>query len=494
MPTVEQAAQAVALWQKDIISFAKQALNITPTPQQEQILVSFQREGSFTSVKSGHGTGKTSSMAICALWHTSLFRPCKTIVTAPTYPQLRDSFIPELATILGNANPWYKDQLRLSADRLVMVGYEELQFMSARTARPGQESSLQGARADYTAYIIDECYGVTDKVFEVIKGAATKGGVEIGGRKSVYRLLMGGNPTRAVGFAYDTHTKLRDQWTTITLNSEKSPLVGKQFLDRMAPYKGTDEYRVRVLGEHPVVSQNTLISRDLVEAAAERKISITDYKYAPIIIGCDPAWMGGDRTAIVLRQGAFSTVTFCKQGADTFEVAEAIQTAWSRPGNYNPAWEGMNATACFIDQGMGNGIIDVLRRAGRQPVVVSFGSASGREDCYLKRTEMWVKMAEWLKDGGKIDKNYELINEMAGVEYKFNLMGKKVLEDKDSMRERTGRSPDIADALCLTFAFDIATPSAQETLARNNDNRPTAYNPFYEYDTSSKNEKAPIYL
>jgi len=73
-------------------------------------------------------------------------------------------------------------------------------------------------------------------------------------------------------------------------------------------------------------------------------------------------------------------------------------------------------------------------------------------------------------------------------------MGKKVLEDKDSMRERTGRSPDIADALCLTFAFDIATPSAQETLARNNDNRPTAYNPFYEYDTSSKNEKAPIYL
>ena len=479
MPTPQQINDLVRSWRKDIIKFAKQALSLTPTPQQEQLLRSFEREGSFTSAKSGHGTGKTSAMVIAALWHTSLFSPSKTIVTAPTYPQLRDGFIPEMSLVLSNANPWFKDRLRLSADRLVVVDREELQFMSARTARPGQESSLQGARADYTAYLIDECYGVTDKVFEVIQGASTKGGVDIGGRKSVYRLLMCGNPTKASGFAYDTHNKLRNQFTSVTFNSEKSPLVGPKFLENMEKYKGTDIYRVRVLGEHPLVSQNTLIPREIIEAAAVRKHQPSMYEFAPLVIGCDPAWMGGDRTVIVIRQGLFSKIIFNKQGADSVEIAGKIQEAWSTPHIHNPIWFGRQADACFIDVGMGNGVIDQLRRLSRNPIPVAFGGASTREDCHLKRTEIWVKMSEWLREGGMIDNNPDLIGELADVEYRFNPAGKKVLEPKDDMRERTGRSPDLADALAVTFSEEVyaMTPDKQREI-RHYENSPQEYDPW----------------
>jgi|GEM_PF-1122803 hypothetical protein len=547
-------------YQDDLVLFSTEALRLTPTPQQLAVLESFQRPGSWTSVRSGHGTGKTACMAICALWHTLLWKPSKTIVTAPTYPQLRDAFMPEISLIVSRADSRVRDMVRIMSDRMVVVGNEELQFMSARTARPGEESSLQGARADYTAYIVDECYGVGDRVFSVITGASSKSGVELGGipgliqpsheatadydsgattgssgqaglgprkgRKkggkgagaqgtswgvgaqplnqqpaAAFRFLMGGNPTRQSGYAYESHNKNKKLFTSIRLNSEESPLVGEEFLKRMAPLKGTDEYRIRVLGEHPLVGMNTLIPRSLAEAAAGIKYQPIEYEGAPLIVGCDPAWMGGDRTAIVLRQGLMSWVHFVRQGVDSVEIAGVINDLWTvnnraarsgtgpisliRPIGLMENDSGMPQevlgipAAVFVDIGMGNGVIDQLRRLGRNPIPVSFGGTSLRDDCHLKRTEMWVKMAEWLKSGGALGKNDELIGELSDVEYSFNLMGKKVLEGKEMMRERTGRSPDIADALALTFAFDVAAPAPREMLYRRE--RAEPYDPWREF-------------
>jgi len=482
----KKASSLLLAYQNDICLFAEKVLNISPTKQQQQVLKSFEVPGSWTSVRSGHGTGKTASLAICAIWHTSLWRPSKTIVTAPAYPQLRDAFLPELHLILSRADKWFRDGIYLIRDRMSVKGKEEIQFMSARTAKPGEESSLQGARADYTAYLIDECYGVSDRVFQVIKGSSSKGGVQLPGeRPSVYRLLMGGNPTRSDGFAYDSHNKLRDQFTSIRLNSEESPLVGPEFLKRFQ--KDTDEYRVRVLGEHPLVSQNTLIPRGIAEEAALRNYQPSMYEYAPIVIGCDPAWMGSDRSVIVMRQGLFSKIIFVKQGADSIEIAGKIQEAWTRPGLYNPVWVGREADACFVDMGMGNGVIDQLRRLGRHPIPVAFGGSSTREDCHLKRMEIWANMADWLREGGQIERNEDLVSELAGVEYAFNLAGKKVLESKDNMRERTGRSPDLAEALAVTFseAVHVQRSEVQRRMAAE---KKQEWAPFQEFDAKIKSE------
>jgi len=58
-----------------------------------------------------------------------------------------------------------------------------------------------------------------------------------------------------------------------------------------------------------------------------------------------------------------------------------------------------------------------------------------------------------------LPKDDDLLAELVAAKYKFTSSGKMQLESKDSMRKRGLRSPDLADALCLTFASDAITMS-----------------------------------
>jgi len=73
---------------------------------------------------------------------------------------------------------------------------------------------------------------------------------------------------------------------------------------------------------------------------------------------------------------------------------------------------------------------------------------------------MWLKMAEWVKRGGALPKCNQLKKELISVQY-FLKNGKLALEEKDQVKRRLGFSPDIADALALTFAMDDM-PAADE--------------------------------
>jgi len=61
-------------------------------------------------------------------------------------------------------------------------------------------------------------------------------------------------------------------------------------------------------------------------------------------------------------------------------------------------------------------------------------------------------MADWVKRGGSLPPIPELVQELTSPTYTFN-QGKLQLEDKDQIKARIGRSPDLADALALTFAL-----------------------------------------
>ena len=68
---------------------------------------------------------------------------------------------------------------------------------------------------------------------------------------------------------------------------------------------------------------------------------------------------------------------------------------------------------------------------------------------------MWYAMREWISNGGKIPSLHELITEISAPLYSFNATGKIQLEEKKLIKERIGKSPDLADALALTFAMPI---------------------------------------
>jgi hypothetical protein len=67
---------------------------------------------------------------------------------------------------------------------------------------------------------------------------------------------------------------------------------------------------------------------------------------------------------------------------------------------------------------------------------------------------MWGMMREWLKQGG-IPNDRELIADLTGVQYGFNSDNAIQLERKDDMKKRGLASPDMGDALALTFAYPV---------------------------------------
>jgi phage terminase large subunit len=70
---------------------------------------------------------------------------------------------------------------------------------------------------------------------------------------------------------------------------------------------------------------------------------------------------------------------------------------------------------------------------------------------YNKRAEMWFEMADWVKKGGALPNIPSLKRELTAPTYTFK-KGKFLLEEKEQIKARLGFSPDMADALCLTFA------------------------------------------
>jgi hypothetical protein len=121
--------------------------------------------------------------------------------------------------------------------------------------------------------------------------------------------------------------------------------------------------------------------------------------------------------------------------------------------------------AIFVDGGgVGGGVIDQLRALHVHCFDVQFGAkqqgtgwATGNqgEQYANKRAEMWGCMRQWLATGA-IPDNQDLKAQLVGPTYTYNLRNEILLEKKEDMMKRGLDSPDLADALALTFALPVA--------------------------------------
>jgi len=114
------------------------------------------------------------------------------------------------------------------------------------------------------------------------------------------------------------------------------------------------------------------------------------------------------------------------------------------------------ADAVFVDGGgVGGGVVDRLHQLHVPVIEVNFGGKAEDSRYQNKRAEMWGNMREWLQRGS-IPRDQELIDDLIGVEYGFTPTNKIQLEKKEDMKKRGLASPDLADALALTFAYPVA--------------------------------------
>ena len=125
----------------------------------------------------------------------------------------------------------------------------------------------------------------------------------------------------------------------------------------------------------------------------------------------------------------------------------------------------MPVTSIFVDDiGVGAGVTAGLRRAGYPaiPVVVSQAMPEmGGTRCNKLRDWLWWQCRLYFqrKRPCFTDKNQagvqRLCDELPLVQYsRTKSKGEIQVESKDEMRKRLGKSPDVCDALNLTFYRD----------------------------------------
>ncbi len=304
---LQDAMALLARYRDDPEVFVREALGVTPTPQQMMALAAIKVPGAHVSIRSGHETGKSGLLAWLILWYLCTHSECKVPCTAPTSHQLNDVLWSELAKWHSRLKEPFRSQIEINKDRACVKGAEKVEFAVPRTARKENPEALQGFHGVNLLFILDEASGIPDEIFQVAEGALSSRGS---------RVIMASNPTRTDGFFYDSHHKNRRFWTTLHFSSLDSPLPSPDYGRTMGEKygEGSNIYQVRVLGEFPTQEADQFIPLGLIEAAVARDGS---NGAGPAVWGVDPAYLGGDETVLVKRVGDVFKAPYGVRGYDT---------------------------------------------------------------------------------------------------------------------------------------------------------------------------------
>ena len=429
----------------DPVRFVREMLGAEPYEYQREFLEALARNERKMSVKSGHGTGKSTTASWAMLWFLLLRYPVKVVVTAPTSSQLFDAMFAELKRWINELPKELQELLNVKSDRVELLRAPAEAFISCRTARAETPEALAGVHSDNVLLIVDEASGVPEQVFEAAAGSMS-------GHNAT--TLMLSNPTRSSGTFFESHNRMANSWWTRTWSCEDSPLVSDEFVEEMRLRYGEESnaFRVRVLGQFPLSDDNTIIPFHLVEAAQHRDVVVADD--TDVVWGLDVARFGSDATALCKRQGPVVTELRSWRGLDL------MQTTGRVVAEYEALPPSKRPTEILVDSiGVGSGVVDRLRELDLPVRGINVAESPSMGDTYMNlRSELWFKCKAWLEDRScKLPKDDQLQAELTAIRYSFTSSGKMKAESKDEMRRRGVGSPDLADALCLTMASDAAT-------------------------------------
>lgn len=450
--------EAVLYYADNPVEFVEDIIRAKPDPNQAAILRSV-AANKMTSVRSGHGVGKSTVEAWAIIWFMSTRPFPKVPCTAPTQHQLFDILWAEVSKWRRN-NPSLAKELEWTKEKVYMNGHPEEWFAVARTA--SKPDALQGFHAEHLLYIIDEASGVDDKIFEPVLGSLSTPGA---------RLLMCGNPTQLSGFFYDSHNKLRSSYATFHIDGRTSGRVPQDYVDMIIRMYGEDSdvFRVRVAGDFPLQGDEIFIPLSLVEKSIMSEF--TPRRNPDLIhIGCDVARFGKDKTVVGYKIDEKAEFYKKRQGQDTMKTADDIILLGEmlvQKYNFKPETDPPIPTK-VDDDGVGGGVVDRLKQIKRsdperfwwlEVYPVKFGQRIKHKYYHDSTTYMMAVVKKLLEpyDEQGIRKPVELIlpndedlrAQLSGRRYELTAASKIKVESKDDMKARGLPSPDEADCILL---------------------------------------------
>ena len=430
-----------ASWANDPVRFTSETLGASPWTKQVEILEAI-RDNVRVAVRSCNGSGKTYIAAHVVLWWLMCHPDAIVITTAPTAHQVRNILWREIRRA-------HHENAGVVGGTLLRTSLELGDKHYAQGLSTDTPERFQGFHEGHILFVVDEASGVREGIFEAIEGSMTSAGAKV---------LLLGNPTSLKGTFYDAFHKRRGLWTTIHISAFDTPnlvknevvlpsLVTPKWVADAEQNWGKESYlyQVRVMGEFPSESEDTLIPLKLVEMAA-RSGDVADSSDSTVELGVDVARFGSDKTAICVRRVTriVSLESFRRQ--DTMDTAGRVV---KMAREYSPA-------AIRVDEiGIGAGVVDRLHELkipGVEGVNVARRASKSEQFANL-RAELYDGLRErFFSERIQIPNDSDLISQLASVKYSFTSSGQMRIEGKDELRSRGERSPDLADAVMLAFA------------------------------------------
>jgi hypothetical protein len=439
-------------WQRDYLDEVTEHLKTQSSRMALDLDPEMWRHGT----ASGRGPGKSALVAWLTHHMLSTRIGSTTIITANTEPQLKSRTFAEVTkwqTMALNGH-WFEStvlsvrpagwfEALLKKQMQVDTGYYYAQGQLWSEENPDAFAGVHNPHGVRVIY--DEASGIPKSIWTVTEGFFTE--------PTLNRFWdVFSNPRRNSGAFFEVFhdEKTRARWRRRQIDSRTVEGTDRALFNSLIEQHGvdSDEVRVEVLGQFPNTAARQFIGNDIVEQARTREL-VTDTG-APLVMGVDISRQGNDFNVVRFRQGpdARSIPAVRWKSADLTVTADRIAALIDE---YRP-------DAVAIDQGMGAGVIDMLKRRHYRGIYeVAFGSSPDDPQWANCITELYARCREWLR-GGCIDDDPLLFADLTAREFGFwgKAKDRIILASKDEFRSATGRSPDDGDALALTFKPKVA--------------------------------------
>lgn len=445
-------------WRHNIPKFAWDNFRVEMEPWSQDVAAYCLAERKAkVGMQAAVGVGKSFTMAVIG-WHflatnADLIRhPGKFpngIALSITGDNLKAGLWKELGVWYNNSE-FLRRTFDYSAEQITQKDYPLNWWLRARSFPKSangdqQGATLSGLHSPWSLVLLDEVGEMHPMVGRRAEQTLSDADCERG------LVVAAGNPTSQAGLLYKIATD--DSWKVVRITGDpddpkRSKRVDMEMARQWIAKEGRENPWVmsHILGEFPPGGLNALLGPDDVRKAMERAPREDAFYWAQKRFGVDVARFGDDRTVVFPRQGLVAfRPTEMRQQDTNFIGAKVLRMGMT--------WD--VEMVCIDDTGhWGHGVVDNLNATGGLAVVpVNFADPKTFNPRYFnRRTEMWFEMAEWIKAGGALPKVDGLLEELCAHTYYYQ-GGKIRLVEKEVIKETLGRSPDLGDALALTFAL-----------------------------------------
>jgi hypothetical protein len=427
------------------------------------------------------GAGKSCGEAWACLWFFVTRHNAQMICCSITKDNLVTGLWKELSLWFA-LSPLLKRIATLAKESIEMVGFEQSWFIRARSFPKDADSTQQantlaGLHGEHVAFFGDEAGDFPDGVVAAAEGIFANDVEAL--------LVLGGNTTRTAGPLYRAARNTSGLWWVKRITGDpddpkRCKRISLSYARAVIAENGRDHpwTKINILGEFPDVASDKLLGPDDIERAYRRDPQARDYEQEPVIVGIDTARQGSDQTALCRRQGCVAFRIKTWRVDDSMVLADQIAAELI---NIKP-------DAIFVDTGGPSGfaILDRLKQLGFRPMGIDFGTDPIGDDPHAplfhnRRAEMHWKAAQWVKKQGSLPRDIELGAELIEPTYYVKQVGKQtkfIIEPKDAIKDRIGRSPDRADSFVLTFAAPVMPRGLRESLDQQDHEQQRDFDPY----------------